>query len=356
MIAYFQTSLSWRELIRRTYREVMQDDAQGLAAQLSYYFFLALFPALLCLIAVASFFPLQNLTDDLVRMLGPFAPVEMIDLIREQMIKISEGRHGGLVSIGLLGAIWSSSGAMLAVVNAMNRAYDIVEGRPWWRVRLTAILLTLALALFIVIAFTLIVAGPEIADYLANHVGFGSLFVWTWKVLQWPVSFALVSTAFGLIYYYAPDAVQEWAWITPGAAAATLLWFVGSLLFRFYAVNFGKYEATYGTIGGMILLLLWFFLTGLVIVIGAEMNAEIEHASPWGKAPGEKVPGQRQRIGLAAARLYHERGNNIPNQTTLPAKSRPGPLALPPYVAPSFFQRLATYLALVLLWKRRARD
>ena len=115
MIAYFQTSLSWRELIRRTYREVMQDDAQGLAAQLSYYFFLALFPALLCLIAVASFFPLQNLTDDLVRMLGPFAPVEMIDLIREQMIKISEGRHGGLVSIGLLGAIWSSSGAMTLV-------------------------------------------------------------------------------------------------------------------------------------------------------------------------------------------------------------------------------------------------
>src|SRR5436190_24387799 len=150
MLGYFESAIGWREVLRRTYREIMRDDAQGLAAQLSYYFFLSLFPALLCLIAIASFFPLQNITDDVVRLLGPFAPAEMLDLIKQQMLKIAEGRNGSLLSVGLLAAIWSSSGAMVAVVSAMNRAYDIDESRPWWKVRLTAILLTVALALFIV--------------------------------------------------------------------------------------------------------------------------------------------------------------------------------------------------------------
>src|SRR5438477_6694550 len=130
MLAYFESSLGWKEVLRRTYREIIADDAQALAAELSYYFFLSLFPALLCVIAIASFFPLQNLTDNVVRLLGPFAPAEMIDLIKQQMIKIAENRNGGLLSIGLLGALWSSSGAMVAAVSAMNRAYDIEEGRP----------------------------------------------------------------------------------------------------------------------------------------------------------------------------------------------------------------------------------
>src|SRR3954471_21578372 len=120
MLAYFESSLGWKELLRRTYAEVISDDAQGLAAQLSYYFFLALFPALLCLIAIASFFPLQNLTDDLVRLLGPFAPHEMLEIIRQQMVKIAEGQHGGLLTIGLLSALWSSSSAVVSVIGAMN--------------------------------------------------------------------------------------------------------------------------------------------------------------------------------------------------------------------------------------------
>src|SRR5262245_2818131 len=115
----------------------MSDDAQGLASQLAYYFFLALLPALLCLLAIASFFPLQNFTDDMVRLLGPFAPHEVLDIIRQEMVKIAEGNHGGLLTIGLLGALWSSSSAMVSVIGAMNRAYDINEGRPWWKVRLT---------------------------------------------------------------------------------------------------------------------------------------------------------------------------------------------------------------------------
>ncbi len=313
MFAYLDVPIGWRDLFKRTAKEVMEHDAQGLAAQLSYYFFLSLFPALLCLVAIASFFPLHNFTDDVARILGPFTPSEALTIIQQQMTTIAEGNHGGLLSLGLLTALWSSSSAMVAVVGAMNRAYDIDESRPWWKVRLTAIALTVGLSIFIVVAFTLIVGGPQIADVLARHFGLGPLFTWTWKVVQWPLAFALVVTAIGLIYYFAPDAEQDWVWITPGALCATILWLLGSLGFRFYAVNFGNYQATYGAIGGMILLLLWFWLSGLVIVIGAEMSSEIEHASPWGKATGEKVPGQKKKmIGLAAARAYRTRNKATP--------------------------------------------
>ena len=306
MLAHFEMALSWKELITRTYNEVVNHDAQGLASQLAYYFFLALFPALLCVLAIASFFPLQNFTDEVVRLLGPFAPQQMIDVIRQEMVKIGESQNGGLLTIGLLGALWSSSAAMVAIASAMNRAYDIEEGRPWWKVRLTAIVLTISLSFLIVIAFTLIVAGPEMADAIGKHLPYGFVVAWAWKIVQWPVAFAMAAFGIGLIYYFAPDAEQDWVWITPGSLLATLLWLLASLGFRYYAVNFGNYEATYGTLGGVIILMLWFFITGLVIVIGAEMNAEIEHASPWGKAPGEKVPGVRKKIGAAASRAYHD--------------------------------------------------
>jgi membrane protein len=351
VFANFEMALSWPELVKRTAHQAMSDDAQGLASQLAYYFFLALFPALLCLLAVGSFFPLQNLSDDMVRLLGPFAPGQMLEIIRQEMVKIAEGQQGGLLTVGLLGALWSSSSAMVAVIGAMNRAYDIEEGRAWWRVRLTAIGLTIALSLLIVVAFMLIVAGPQLADFTARHLAFGPVFVWTWKIVQWPIAFALVAVGIGLIYYFAPDAEQFWVWITPGSLAATSLWLIGSLAFRFYAVNFGNYEATYGTLGGVILLLLWFYLSGLVIVIGAEMNAEIEHASPWGKAPGEKVAGQRKRIGAAAARAYAQHLSRV--------RSVDGPLSATPTAAvldhapPSLLDKIAASIVLLIRWKKR---
>jgi membrane protein len=220
--------------------------------------------------------------------------------------------------------------AMVACVSAMNKAYDIEESRPWWKVRLTAIALTVALSVFVTFAFGLIVAGPELADFLARHFAFGSIFVWSWKILQWPLAFFLVMVGIGLIYYFAPDADQNWVWITPGTMVATAMWVVGSLIFRFYTVNFSNYEAAYGTIGGVILLLLWFYMSGLVIVIGAEMNAEIEHASPWAKAPGEKVPGQKKKLGIAAAKAYRERSTAL---VRLPVA------ALPPAPIAAFAER-----------------
>jgi membrane protein len=307
MLAAFDVPLSWCELLKRTARDAVDDDCLGLAAQLAFYFFLALFPAVLFLLALASFFPLTNIVDDLSRLLRPIAPAEVLAFLEEQLRRVSNADSGGILTLGILGAIWSSSAAVVAIMGSLNRAYDIEEGRPWWKVRLTAIGLTLALAIFLLVSFTLIVAGPSIAEHLASFFGFDAPFVWAWMILQWPLAFLLVSTAIGLVYYFAPDADQEWVWITPGAVLGTMLWVLVSLAFKLYAAYFGQFNATYGALGGVIVLLLWFYLSGLAILVGAELNAEIEHASPHGKDPGQKVPGAKKKIGLAAARAYEAR-------------------------------------------------
>ena len=318
MFAAFDIPLSWGELLKRTIKETNDDDCLGLAAQLAYYFFLALFPAILFILALASFFPLANFTGDVMRALQPLAPPDMLGLLEEQLKRLSEADSGGILTVGILGALWSSSAAVVAIITSLNRAYDIEEGRPWWKVRLIAIGLTFGLALLVLTSFTLIVAGPAIAERVAAWFGLGPAFEWSWKILQWPVAFFLVSTAVGLVYYFAPDAEQEWVWITPGAVLGTLLWVVVSLGFKFYVANFTDYNAAYGAVGGVIVFLLWLYISSLAILVGAELNAEIEHASPYGKDPGEKVPGQKKKIGIAAMRAYKKRlakglGRHVPS-------------------------------------------
>jgi membrane protein len=307
VLAYLDVPLGYGELIKRTVRETMDDDGLGLAAQLAFYFFLALVPTLLFLIALASFLPAENLVGTVVSMLQGVAPSEVIAIIRAQLTKIADGDQTGLLSFGVAAALWSSSAAMVAVISALNRAYDVEDARPWWKQRLIAIGLTLGVSVFLLVATTLVLAGPELADYISSRVGLGSALAWPWKILQWPLVFALVTLAVGFIYYFAPDVDQDWVWITPGSLVATVLWLLGSLGFRAYVVNFGSYNETYGALGGVMVLMLWLYLSGLVIVVGAELNSEIEHASPHGKAPGEKIPGERRAIGPRAARLFREK-------------------------------------------------
>lgn len=307
MFAAFDIPLSWGELLKRTAKKATADDCLGLAAQLAYFFFLALFPAVLFLLAVASYFPLTNLIDDMVRTLRPIAPADVLSFLEEQLRRLSNADSGGILTIGILGALWSSSAAVVAIIGSLNRAFDVEEGRPWWKVRLTAMGLTMALAFFLLASFTLVVAGPTLAEHLASSLGLGAVFEWTWKILQWPFAFLLVSTAIGLVYHFAPDVEQDWVWITPGTVIGTSLWILISLAFKFYVATFADYNATYGAIGGVMVLMLWFYLSGLAILVGAELNAEIEHASPHGKDAAEKVPGGRKKIGPAAARACKER-------------------------------------------------
>ena len=306
MLGALKVPITWKELAVRTAREVMADNCLGLAAQLAYYFFLALFPALLFIVALVSFLPVQGLLDAITSMLGRVAPREALSLIQEQIVKIASGKDGGLLTLGMLGTIWSTSSGMTAIIDTLNQAYDIQESRPWWKVRLLAIGLTIALAVFIVVSFALVIVGPTLAEKVAVWAHIGPVFTWTWKILQWPVVFGLVALGMALMYYYAPDADQEFIWITPGSIFATALWLLISLAFKFYVSNFTSYTATYGLIGGAIVLMLWFYVSALAVLVGAELNAEIEHASPYGKDPGEKVPGEKKKIGVVAERAWSE--------------------------------------------------
>ncbi len=304
MLERFKIPISWSELLKRTLKEAWMDDVVNLAAQQAYYFFFALFPAMLTVISIASFFPVDNLIDEIVRMLGRVAPGEVITIVTDQVRKIANTNAAGLLTFAFLFTLWSSSSAVGSMCSTLNAAYDITEGRPWWKVRLTALGLTLGLAVFILISMTLVVAGPAIAVRIANTMNLGPTFVSVWSILQWPVVFALVATAIALVYYYAPDAEQDWIWITPGSILATMLWVIVSLGFKFYVTQFGAYTATYGVIGGVMVLMLWFYLSGLAILVGAELNAEIERLSPYGKDVGENVPGEKKKIGALAAREY----------------------------------------------------
>ena len=307
MLAHLRVPLSWTELLKRAGKEAFDDNVFDLAAQQAYYFFFALFPALLFAIAVASFFPLQGLIDETVAMLSRFAPKDVIDILTGAMQSLSKQNSGGILTFAFLVTIWSSSGAMVSIITTLNAAYDVTESRPWWKTRLIAIGLTAGIAFFILISMFLVIAGPTLAENIAARMHLGPAFKWTWWVLQWPVVFALVASAIGLVYYFAPDVEQDWVWITPGSVLATGLWLAVSLALKLYYTIVPNANAAYGTIGGIMVLMLWFYLSGIALLLGAEMNAEIEHASPYGKDPGERVPGEKKVVGARAQRLYDEK-------------------------------------------------
>ena len=263
MFRTFNIPISWGELFKRTAKEFSADNCLGLAAQLAYYLLLALVPAIVFLVALTSFLP-GDVIQQTLNAAAAVMPQDVLTVVREQMRSIASGQDAGLLTFGFAMALWSSSAAIVAVTDALNRAYDIEEARPWWKVRLTAILLTVGLAAFLLVALGLIMVGPTLAEWLATHAGLGATFEWTWKILQWPLVFALLATAIAVLNYYAPDAEQDWTWVSPGAVLATMLWLVASLAFKFYLTNFGNYNETYGSLGGVIVLMLWFYIAFLL--------------------------------------------------------------------------------------------
>jgi membrane protein len=307
MLAYLRVPLGWKDIFKRTARKAWNGNVLDLAAQQAYYFFFALFPALLFVLAIASFFPLENLIGDVITILARIAPADMITFITTQMEELSKRNNGGILTFAFLVTIWSSSGAMVSIITTLNAAYDVTESRPWWKTRLIAIGLTIGIALFIVASMFMVLAGPAVGEHLAVRLHLGDAFKWAWWVLQWPIVFTLIASAIGVVYYFAPDVEQDWVWITPGSILATMVWLLVSLALKMYYQLVPNANASYGTIGGIMVLMLWFYASGIALLLGAELNAEIEHASPYGKDPGERIPGEKKIVGPRAARLYEEK-------------------------------------------------
>jgi membrane protein len=255
------------------------------------------FPALLFVVSLLGYVPIETRLAAAIGELEVLFPQEILRFLRSQIDEALAGGHGGLLTVGILGAIWSSSAAVTAIITALNRAYDIDEWRPWWKRRLIAIALTIALAVFVVAAFVFVVGGSDLAAWVAERLGFGGALARGWTIAQWTIALLLVVVAVDLVYYIAPNAESPFVWVTPGALLATALWLVASVGFKVYVQNFSSYTAVHGTIGMVIVLLLWFYLSGFALLVGAELNAEIDKALH----PGTRQrPGERKKIGPAA--------------------------------------------------------
>jgi membrane protein len=283
VFAYFYPQASWREIAKRTIHEIDDDHCFGLAAQLAFYFLLALFPALLFVVALIGYLPVEDALAELLQALGAVAPQELVELLQQQLEQIARGNEASLLTLGIVGAIWSSSAAMVAIIDALNHAYDVSEWRPWWKRRLVAISLTVSLAVFTSIALGLILVGPDVASLAVGWLGLSPFVTTVWALLRWPAMIIAVMFGMDLVYYFAPNRPTRWVWITPGSLLATMLWLVSSFGFKLYVTNFGDYTATYGAIGTAIVTMLWFYVSGVTILVGAELNAVIEqriHRAP----------------------------------------------------------------------------
>jgi membrane protein len=289
--------LTPRELARRVWMEIYEGDLLTRSAALSYYFLLALFPLLIFLTSMLGYFAEAGteLRANLLRYMGSVAPRSALQLVRATVEEITEGATGGKLSFGLLAALWFASFGMGAVGDTLNAAYGVRESRPFWKLRLISLGLTAALAALTIMALALVLYGGGIGEGLAKRYELGGAFEAAWNVLQWPIVLAFVLLAFALIYYYAPDLKhQKWYWITPGSLVGVVLWLFVSFGFRFYLNYFDRYSVTYGSLGAVIILLLWFYLTGAAILAGGKVNAEIEHAAAEHGAPEAKLPGEKK--------------------------------------------------------------
>ena len=269
--------LKFKELAVRTWREANEDNILGRAAELAYYFLLALFPMLIFLTSLVGFLP--GLREAIFTALGKFVPGEAMRLVSETISDVTRHRSGGLISFGVLGALWAASGGVTAVMGTLNAAYDAREERSFWKIRLIAISLTVMLTLLVVGGTALVMFGDRFAVWFGERLGMGASFTVIWGVIHYLVGLALLFLGLELIYYFGPNVEQDWKWVTPGAVFAVVSMVVASLLFSLYLRLAPDYSATYGSLGAVIVLMLWLYLMGAVILIGGEVNAEIAHAA-----------------------------------------------------------------------------
>ena len=223
--------------------------------------------------------------NKLLSYLARVMPSSAIDLVHTTLSEITQARSGSKLSLGLLAALWAASNGMGAISDTLNGAYGVKETRSWLKVRLTAIILTVSLSILIIIALVIVLYGGGIGERLAAYLGLGAAFMVVWKILQWPLTLFFLLFTFTMIYHFGPNVrpkrCQWWAW---GTLVAIILWLLFSFAFRLYLHYFNSYGVTYGSLGALIILMLWFYFTGVAILVGGEINSMFEQRS---KAKGE---------------------------------------------------------------------
>ena len=308
MSLWTRGGLTLKDLVRRIFLQIYEDQVLGHCAELAYYFLFSLFPLLLFLTTLLGYLAEANaeLRVNLFSYLARVSPSQdIVNLLADTLGEITQGKGGAKLSIGLLVAIWASSNGMLAVGNTLNHACGLKETRPWWKRRLGAMALTVTFAVLLVSALALMILGGEIGEALALRVGLGAAFAIAWRLVQWPLVLVFLFVSFEIVYNYAPNlGDRPRGWGTPGAVTAVTLWLGATFGYRVYLGYFHAYSKAYGSLGAVILLLVWFYLTGFALLMGGEVNSEIARARgdlqrKEPKEPPTKVRGSR---GHAAVR------------------------------------------------------
>lgn len=269
---------AWGGVLKRTFKEFSEDNLTDWAAALTYYGIVAMFPALIALVSILGLIG-RSATDPLLDNLGSFAPGPAHQILENALngLTQSRGSAGILFVVGLAGALWSASGYIGAFIRAANVIWDVKEGRPIWRtLPLRLVVTTVMLILLAASAVAVVVTGP-LADRVGKLLGIGGVAVTVWDLAKWPVLILVVSVMFSILYYAAPNVRQPgFRWVTPGGTLAVIAWIVASAAFGLYVANFGSYNKTYGSLGAIIIFLVWLWLSNVAILLGAELNAEIE--------------------------------------------------------------------------------
>ncbi len=290
--------LSFRQLLVQTWTKMNENEILTRAAAVSFYAMLALVPILaLLLTTLVQLLPdlsgttgktvgLGNLTvEQLQTSLRQLLPEEGFKVVADQIARMQKSPPFGLLSIGVLFALWTAASLFLAIIDAMNRVYGVIETRSFLKLRLTAIIMTILQALILLLTLVAVVGGPEILIWLGVR-GYSATIA---LVIQWTVILMMMLFSFSLTFYVGPDAQQRWEWITPGSFMGTAVFLAFTYVFRIYAQNFGNYNKAYGSLGGVMALLLWFWVSSVVLLVAGQMNKVIEHASPLGKREGQKI-------------------------------------------------------------------
>src|SRR5215211_913202 len=269
---------SWGAVFKRTVREFKEDNLTDWAAALTYYGILAIFPALLVLVSVLGLIG-SSATQPLIDNLGKVAPGPAQEIATSAIKNLqgSQGAAGVVFIIGLVGALWSASGYVAAFMRASNRIYDIDEGRPVWKTVPTRVVLTLVLLVLLAISAVAVTLSGGLAKEVGGLIGLGDTAVTVWNIAKWPVLLLIVSFMFALLYWAAPNVKHpKFRWVSPGGVLAVIGWVIASLAFAFYVANFGSYNKTYGALAGPIIFLVWLWISNIMVLLGAELNAELE--------------------------------------------------------------------------------
>jgi membrane protein len=284
----------WWAALKRTFKEFREDNLTDWAAALTYYGVLAIFPALIVLVSILGLVG-ESATQPLIENLGKVAPGPAKEIFTNAINNLegSQGAAGVLFVVGLLGALWSASGYVAAFMRASNAIYDMPEGRPIWKTLPVRVGLTLLLLILLALSTIAVVLTGGLAEKVGDIVGLGSTAVTVWDIAKWPVLLLVVSFMFALLYWAAPNVKQAgFRWVSPGGVIAVVGWLIASAAFAFYVASFGSYNKTYGALGGVVVFLVWLWISNIVILLGAEFNAELERgrAIEGGMRPEDKEP------------------------------------------------------------------